>query len=247
MIQSGMNLNVNEQARPTHLWVIAGSALIAAVIGSLVAALLDLTVVPSGTVGSVPGLFYSGLPASFLAFFFGVPIAGLVASSIAYTGVVLRRPVVLSIVAVIAGTIAGALVGLLVPALGRWWLSLPSDTSQTASILTVVVVLLLAPALTLSVKLPIIELVRTRRGRVASVLAVAALSGLLIGLFVGGVAAGVTALQNPCNSPGSACLGLSVPDAISGGSLLGAWFGAGAGLVGGALGWAVPPWQGARK
>jgi hypothetical protein len=232
---------------PTGLWVVAGSALIAAVIGSFAAAVLDFTLVPSGSVGGVPGLPNSGIPTSLLDFMFGIPIAGLAAAVVAYAGVVFRRPFAMGLAAVLVGSAAGTLVGVEVSAVGNWWLSLPSDTSRTASILTVVIVLLSATAIALSVRLPVVGLAKTRRGRVAGVLALAAFSGLMIGVFVGGLAAGVTALQSPCASFGSACGGPSALNAIQGGALLGAWFGGGVGLAGGALAWAFPPWSAAAS
>jgi hypothetical protein len=119
---------------PTGLWFVAGSGLIAAVIGSFATAVLDFTLVSSGSVGSVPGLPYSGIPTSLLDFMFGIPIAGLAAAVVAYAGVALRRPFAMGFAAVLVGSAAGTLVGVEVSAVGNWWLSLPSDTNQTASI-----------------------------------------------------------------------------------------------------------------
>jgi len=224
-------------------WIVPASALIAAVVGSFAAASIDLLVVPRGTVGGTTGMLDSGLPATLLAFYFAIPLAALVASAVAYWGVAHRRPVPFAVAAVVLGTLAGAVVGFLVPALGTWWLSLPSDTNQTAVIVTVVEVLPISVAVGLAAKLPVLGLVPTRRGRVAAVLSVGALAGLFVGLFVGGVAGALTGLQNPCAALIASCQGLSVTEAISSGSALGAWFGAGTGVGGAALAWAIPPWR----
>jgi hypothetical protein len=227
---------------PAGLWLVPGCALLAAVIGSFLAAVVAISVVPSGTVGGVPGNVNSGLPVAFLAFFFGIPLAALLGALVAYAGVVLRRPAPFGVAAVGVGAVAGPALAYLVPALGSWWLSLPSDTNPTSAILTVVEVVPLAVAITLSAKLPVLEMVATRRGRVACFLAFGALAGVLIGVFVGGVAGGLTALQDSC-SRDITCQGPSVTGALSSGSLLGAWFGGVAGLAGGALAWAIPPWS----
>lgn len=226
----------------TGLWLVSGCAVVSAVIGSFAAIVVNLLVTPSGVSGGLPGNYNTGFDVRFLAFFFGVPICALIGASIAYVAVVLRRRVSLGIAAVLFGSAAGCLVGAATPAIASWWLSLPSDTNQTAAIVTVVQALLSVPTVALAVKLPIARVVPTRRGRVGALLSLAALAGLFVGLFVGGEAGGLTALQSPCVYGFSECSGVSVPSAIESGTLLGAWIGGTVGLLVGAVVGVLPPW-----
>ncbi len=223
------------------LWLVAGCALVAAVAGPFVADLSTTTPpTPQGAPQSYLN-FYSG--PLFIIFLYGAPIAALVAASVAYAGLVLRRPRVLAVAGVLAGLVAAYLVGWGTQGIADWWGGLSHDTNRVAAIVAVVVSLLVVPSVALSAKFPILHAAASRRGVVAAVLSLSVLCGLFVGLLVGGEAAALTSLQYTCPPGAKVCDGSNIESALAGGAFLGMWFGGAAGLLVGAIVWAIPPWS----
>lgn len=238
-----MQPNSGLVTRTPPIWIVAGCALIVAVAGSFIAISVAAEHAPENSQSTRITYYndYSG--PEILPVLFGVPIATLVCAAVSYSGLVLNRPRVMGAVAVLAGLVSAYIVGLENQAIASWWLGLSTDTNRVASIISALVTLLTVPVIGLSVKYPILRTSATRRGAVAALLSISVLSGLLVGLWVGGEAAVLTGLQDWCFVPSVNCYGPDLANALSGGELLGMWFGGGMGLVAGAIVWAVPPWS----
>jgi hypothetical protein len=222
------------------IWLVAGSALIAAIVAPFIAHISAFP--PNMSQGAQPTYAYSYNDPVLITFLFGAPIAALVAASVAYAGLAARRPKPFAVAAIISGIGAAYLVGGQARAIAGWWLGLSHDTNQVAATVAAVVSLISVLSVALSARFPVLRAAPSRRGAVAALLGISVLSGLFIGLFVGGEVATVTALQYGCATYTGSCYGPNIESALRGGAAVGMWSGGAMGLVAGAIVWALPPW-----
>jgi hypothetical protein len=222
---------------------VGGSALLAAVFGGLLALYLAFVVTPSNIVGGSPDYANGGLDVRGLAYLLGIPTAATVAATLAYLGVVLRRPSLLGVIGILAGVVCAGLVGWETAPIARWWIGdlSPQYVFGPTVVVTVVVVILTSIPISLSARLAFAATVPTRGGRVVATLALGAVSGLFVGMLVGGESAVLSQLQIMCPTAGP-CPDGSVQDAFVGGTFLGVVYGLVAGLLCGLLVAALPPW-----
>lgn len=222
-------------------WVVAGCALIAAIAGPFVADGASHYATPPQVTGTPQSYlnYYSG--PVFLVFLFGALVPALVAAGVSYAGLALKRPRIFGVAAVLGGLLAAFVVGLQIQAIGSWWLGISRDTNHVAAVVGAVVSLVAVSTLALSVKFPILRSALSQRGVLAALLGLSVLSGLFIGLLVGGEAAGITALQYGCPPTATSCYGPGIESAMEEGAIVGTWVGGAMGVAVGLVVWAVPP------
>ncbi|MCI4343002.1 MAG: hypothetical protein L3J92_02655 [Thermoplasmata archaeon] len=242
--------------RPAPIWFVGACAAAAALIGSFFSVVLALSLNPSLVVGNMGFGPPRGLNVEFVALLFGLPLSGLMGAVAAYGAVLTDRPTAFGLLAIGAGTLVGALVGGETPAIADWWVNLVMSTggwgwAEITALLTFTVVATVA----LSGRVALELVPTTRRGRLAFLLGLGVLVGVVAGMFIGGQVGFFSSFQTPCppayygagTGPLGPCIGSGPGPGLSGGMLLGIWLGAAVGAASGALLWAIPPLAAVRS